>query len=473
MNALLEAILTFTNWIWGIPMLILLVGGGCFLAVRLNMLPYRKLPFILTHTIGKSFTKSEGSDGQFSGWQAASGALASTLGAGNIVGTAMAIAFGGPGSVFLLWIAGLAACAVKYTEVTTAMLYREIDQKGNWVGGPQYYLGNATGWKWTGELYTILCLFALFFAASAQIGSGVDHLVALGANRTLSALILTLFCIAVVVGGMRNLLAVSEKIVPFMSILYVGGALLVILLNIENFPHAFYSIFRYAFTGKAAVGGFAGATLAACIRWGICRGVYSNDAGTGYTTMVHTVAAVNHPVQQGMWGVFEAFFDTLVVCNLTCFAILCTGIWTSPGVTASTMTAAAFSSAIGTAGSWIVSIALLLFTFTTACAQIEFSCVSLVKLIGQKGKTYGRWVLLFMTFIGGMMGIETMINYVDFGTALMTTINMVCILLCHQHVVKASKEYFADPEKWEHMKWPKWEAMERSFHQNQSSENKQ
>lgn len=307
MNALLEAILTFTNWIWGIPMLILLVGGGCFLAVRLNMLPYRKLPFILTHTIGKSFTKIEGSDGQFSGWQAASGALASTLGAGNIVGTAMAIAFGGPGSVFWLWIAGLAACAVKYTEVTTAMLYREIDQKGNWVGGPQYYLGNATGWKWTGELYTILCLFALFFAASAQIGSGVDHLVALGANRTLSALILTLFCIAVVVGGMRNLLAVSEKIVPFMSILYVGGALLVILLNIENFPHAFYSIFRYAFTGKAAVGGFAGATLAACIRWGICRGVYSNDAGTGYTTMVHTVAAVNHPVQQGMWGVFEAF----------------------------------------------------------------------------------------------------------------------------------------------------------------------
>lgn len=239
MNALLEAILTFTNWIWGIPMLILLVGGGCFLAVRLNMLPYRKLPFILTHTIGKSFTKIEGSDGQFSGWQAASGALASTLGAGNIVGTAMAIAFGGPGSVFWLWIAGLAACAVKYTEVTTAMLYREIDQKGNWVGGPQYYLGNATGWKWTGELYTILCLFALFFAASAQIGSGVDHLVALGANRTLSALILTLFCIAVVVGGMRNLLAVSEKIVPFMSILYVGGALLVILLNIENFPHAF------------------------------------------------------------------------------------------------------------------------------------------------------------------------------------------------------------------------------------------
>ena len=162
MNALLEAILTFTNWIWGIPMLILLVGGGCFLAVRLNMLPYRKLPFILTHTIGKSFTKIEGSDGQFSGWQAASGALASTLGAGNIVGTAMAIAFGGPGSVFWLWIAGLAACAVKYTEVTTAMLYREIDQKGNWVGGPQYYLGNATGWKRTGELYTIQPVCPIF-----------------------------------------------------------------------------------------------------------------------------------------------------------------------------------------------------------------------------------------------------------------------------------------------------------------------
>ena len=138
------------------------------------------------------------------------------------------------------------------------------------------------------------------------------------------------------------------------------------------------------------------------------------------------------------------------------------------------MTAAAFSSAIGTAGSWIVSIALLLFTFTTACAQIEFSCVSLVKLIGQKRKdVWPLGSLIYDLFIGGMMGIEMMINYVDFGTALMTTINMVCILLCHQHVVKASKEYFADPEKWEHMKWPKWEAMERSFHQNQSSENKQ
>jgi AGCS family alanine or glycine:cation symporter len=464
MKAFLEAILAFTNWIWGIPMLILLVGGGFFLAIRLDLIPYRKLPFILRNTIGKSFRKDSQADGGFSGWQAASGALASTLGAGNIVGTAMAIAFGGPGGVFWLWVAGLAACAVKYTEVTTAMLYRELDKKGNWVGGPQYYLSSATGWKWTSELYTVLCLFALFLAASAQIGSGVDNLVALGANRTVSAAILTLLCIAVVVGGMRNLLAVSEKVVPFMSVLYVGGALVVILLNIENLPRAFFSIFRYAFTGRAAVGGFAGATLSACIRWGICRGVYSNDAGTGYTTMVHTVASVNHPVQQGMWGVFEAFFDTLVVCNLTCFAILCTDMWMVPGVTAATMTAAAFSSTIGKVGSWIVSIALLLFTFTTACAQIEFSCVSLVKMIGEKGKTYGRWVLLFMTFVGGMLGIETMINYVDFGTALMTIINMVCVLLCHNQVVKVTKEYFSDPEKWEHLKWPKWEAMERAFH---------
>jgi AGCS family alanine or glycine:cation symporter len=469
MKAFLDAILAFTNWVWGIPMLILLVGGGFFLAVRLDLIPYKKLPFILKNTIGKSFRKDPEADGKFSAWQAASGALASTLGAGNIVGTAMAIAFGGPGGVFWLWIAGLAACAVKYTEVTTAMLHRELDKRGNWVGGPQYYLGSATGWKWTGQLYTVLCLFALFLAASAQIGSGVDNLVALGADRTVSAAILTLLCIAVVVGGMKNLLAVSEKVVPFMSVLYVGGALVVILLNIENLPRAFFSIFRYAFTGRAAVGGFAGATLAACIRWGICRGVYSNDAGTGYTTMVHTVASVNHPVQQGMWGVFEAFFDTLVVCNLTCFAILCTDTWTVPGVTSATMTAVAFSSTIGKVGSWIVSIALLLFTFTTACAQIEFSCVSLVKMIGEKGRTYGRWVLLFMTFVGGMVGIETMINYVDFGTALMTIINMVCVLLCHNQVVKVTKEYFADPLKWEHQKWPKWEAMERAFRQEKVS----
>ncbi len=464
MTAFLNGILAFTNWVWGIPMLILLAGGGIFLAFRLRFIVFIRLPFILKNTIGKSFGKeNKKKKGKFSGWQAATGALASCLGSGNIVGTAMAIAFGGPGGVFWLWVAGLVSCAIKFAEVTMCMIHRHLDSRGNWEGGPSYYLSEATGRKWMGTVYAIACLFALFLAASAQIGSGVDNLVAMGAPRMVSTIILTLLCVAVVVSGMNSLMTYREKIVPIMSVLYVVGALVVILVNIDQLPGAFYSIFRYAFTGHAAVGGFAGAGVAACIRWGICRGVYSSDAGTGYTTMSHAVAEVNHPVQQGMWGVFEAFFDTIIVCSLTCFTILCTGVWQEEGVSSSAMTMTAFGSVLGTGGSLLVTVCLLLFTFTTACAQIQFACISLVKLVGEKGRIYGRWVLLAMVFVGGIVGIEALINYVDFGTFLMTVINMVGILICSGQVVKVTREYFDDPKKWETKKWPKWEQMEADY----------
>lgn len=463
MTAFLNAILAFTNWVWGIPMLIFLVGGGLFLSVRLGFIQFTRLPFILKHTIGKAAGRDQGGEGRFSGWQAATGALASTLGAGNIVGTAMAIAFGGPGGVFWLWLAGLAACAVKYSEVTLCMSHRRLAQNGAWEGGPQYYLSDATGWKWIGTGYAIACVFTLFLAASAQIGSGVDNLAALGAPRLASTVILTVLCALVVLGGMKSLLAMTEKVVPIMSVLYMAGALIVIILNIRNLPEAFFSIFRYAFTGHAAVGGFVGAGVTACIRWGVCRGVYSNDAGTGSTTMSHAVAEVNHPVQQGMWGVFEAFFDTLIVCSMTCFAILCTGVWQQEGVTSSSMTAAAFGSTLGITGNILVTVSLLMFTFTTACAQIEFACVSLVKLIGEAGRKYGRWVLLAMVFVGGIVGIESLINYVDFGSFMMILLNMTGVFLCHGEIVAVTKEYFADTGKWEMEKWPKWADMEKNL----------
>lgn len=310
MSAFLNAILDFTNWIWGLPMLLAIVGGGLFLSVRLRFLQFRRLPFILKNTIMKSIGQ-KGKNGKFSGWQAVTGALASTLGAGNIIGTAMAIAFGGPGGVFWLWVAGFAACIVKYSEVTLAMKFRHLDENGKWVGGPQYYLSEATGWKWLSIAYSIACVICMFLAASAQIGSSVDNIVTFGFGRMAVTIALTILCALVVVGGMRNLLSVSEKVVPVMSVLYIAGALAVIIINIQVLPEVFISIFSHAFTGHAAAGGFGGAAVAACIRWGVCRGIYSNDAGVGYVTIAHSVADVNHPVQQGMWGVFEVFLIPL------------------------------------------------------------------------------------------------------------------------------------------------------------------
>ncbi len=472
MSVFARNLLAFVNWIWGIPMLILLAGGGIYLLIRLRFMPFRRLPYIMKNTIGKSFGQGNSKGkGKFSGFQAASGALAACLGTGNIVGTAMAIAFGGPGAVFWLWVAGFVACAIKYTEVTMSMIHRHIDDKGNWVGGPSYYLSRATKVKWLGPAYGIASLIAMFLCSSAQIASGVDNLEAFGAPRIPAAVILTILCAVVIIGGMNSLLKVSEMVVPTMSVLYIVAALIVIFANITKVPGVFVSIFRCAFTGHAAVGGFLGAGVIACIRWGLCRGVFSSDAGAGYTTMSHAVAEVNHPVQQGMWGVFEAFFDTIIVCTLTCLTILCTGVWQTEGLASSAMTMTAFGSVLGTAGSLIVMICLLLFSFTTACAQVQFACVSLVSLIGEKGRTIGRWVLLAMIFVGGLVGIEALISYVDLGVLLMTLLNTPVILICCGQVVKVTKEYFADPKKWETQKWPKWVEMEEKYKKEHKEEN--
>lgn len=469
MAAISDAILAFTNWVWGIPMLLAIAGGGFYLSVRLRFLQFCKLPFILKNTIIASFGK-KGENGKFSGWQAVTGALASTLGAGNIVGTAIAIAYGGPGGVFWLWVAGLMACVVKYSEVTLAMKYRHLDKNGKWTGGPHIYLYEATGWKWLAIIYAVVCTACMFIAAPAQIGSGVDNVAALGVPRTAAVICLTVLCALVVLGGMKNLLSLSEKVVPTMSILYILGALIVIGMNISKVPEVFVMIFRYAFTGRAAVGGFGGATLAACIRWGICRGVYSNDAGVGYVTIAHSVAEVNHPIQQSMWGVFEVFFDTIVVCSMTCLVILCTGVWSQEGVTASTMTAVAFGSSLGTVGNLIVTLCLVLFTFTTACAQVEFGCTTLARLFGDKIRIVGRVAMLALIFYGGTVGIEALINYLDFVLFLTIFFNLIGVFWCHKDVEELTEEYFADPDKWKKVKWNKWIEEERRFEEGKTEE---
>lgn len=457
-------ILVFTNWVWGYPMLVFLVGGGIFLSFRYRFIQFRKLGFILKNTIGKAF-KGDGKTGKdhISGYKAVTGALASTLGAGNIVGTALAIGYGGPGGVFWLWLTGLFACVLKYSEVVLGMKYREKNKDGEWVGGPQYYLSKATGWKWISFVYALCCAFSLFLAASAQIGSVVDTIETIHVPRLAATVILISGVALIVLGGMNRLLSFTEKIVPVMSIFYIISGLAVILLNIKQLPSAFISIFQYAFTGRAAVGGFGGATLAMCIRWGVCRGIYSNDSGTGVTTITHSAAEANHPVQQGMWGIFEVFFDTIVVCSVTSFAILVTGVWKTDAAV-SALTIAAFQKALGpVTGGVVVSLSLTLFCFTTAVAQTLFGCDQLIKLFGEKAGIWGKYVYLGLMFVGGMVGISTLISYVDFSTFLVILLNMTGVYLCHGEVKKLTEEYFSDTKKWETVKWQKWVDIEDAY----------
>ena len=464
MQLILDAIMAFTNWLWGIPMLIFIVGGGFYLTVRLGFLQFVKLPFILKNTIGKSFGE-KGKNGKFSSWQAVTGALASTLGAGNIIGTAMAIGYGGPGGVFWLWISGLVCCCVKYSETTMGMKYRRLNKDGQWEGGPQIYLSEASGWKWVSPLYAVVAIICLFLACSSQIGAGVDNIANLGVNRTATTVVITLLVAVVVVGGMKSLLSVTEKVVPLMSGLYMLGALIVIIMNIGNLPSAIASIFACAFTGRAAVGGFAGAVVTQSIRWGVARGCFSNDAGTGVTTITHAVADVNHPIQQSMWAVFEVFFDTIIVCTMTCLVVLTTGVW-QEDMACSVMTATAFNNTLGSAGGLLVTVAVVLFTFTTACAQVEFAEAQISRLVGEKAKVIGRWIMLALILVGGMVGIDALINYVDFFAGVYTLINMTVVYIFANQVVELTREYFADPEKWETTKWAKWVNMEKEYKAN-------
>lgn len=453
-------ILDFTNWVWGYPMLIWLVGGGIFLSFRLKFIQFTKLGFILKNTIGKAFSGREKGSDRISGFKAVTGALASTLGAGNIVGTALAIGYGGPGGVFWLWLTGFFACMVKYSEVVLSMKYRHR-KKGLWYGGPQYYLSEATGWKWLGVAYAFFATITLFIAASAQIGAVVDTLEVIHIPRTAATVVLIAAAAVIVIGGLTRLLGFTEKIVPAMSVIYIVGGLAVIALNIQELPEAFLSIFRYAFTGRAAVGGFAGATAASCIRWGVARGIYSNDAGTGVTTITHAAADVNHPVQQGMWGVFEVFFDTIVVCSITCFAILTTGVWTTDAPT-SVYTITAFQQSLGPAvGGFIVSVSLTLFCFTTAVAQTMFGCDQLVKLFGEKVRVAGRYAFLALMFVGGLVGIGALINYLDFFVAIYIALNMTGVYWCNGQIKALTEEYFANPKRWETERWQPYVEMEK------------
>ena len=469
MQVILDLIMAFTNWLWGIPMLVWVVGGGFIMSVFLGFPQFTRLGFILKHTIFKGFGK-KGSDGKFSSWQAVTGALASTLGAGNIIGTAMAIALGGPGGVFWLWVSGLVCAVVKYCETTMAMKYRVINNKGEWEGGPQIYLSAGTGWKWISPLYAVICIVCLFLAASAQIGSGVDNIVGMGAPRIPTTIILTALVGLVVVGGMRSLLKVTEKVVPLMAGIYMVGSLIVIIMNASAIPSVLASVFACAFTGHAAVGGFAGAVVTQSIRWGVARGCYSNDSGTGVTTITHAVADVNHPIQQSMWAVFEVFFDTIVVCTMTCLVILTTGVWTADGVAASVMTATAFGNNLGTFGSLLVTVCVVLFTFTTACAQVEFTEKQFSKLLGENKGSICRWIMLVLILGGGMIGIDALINYVDFFAGLYTLVNLLGVYWCYKQIVALHKEYFANPTKWETEKWPHWVELEAAAEKKASAD---
>ena len=446
---LLEAIAAFGNWFWGLPILFLVVGGGIFITFRLGFIQFRKFGYICSQTFGKMFAKT--ADGEVSQFSAACAALASSIGASNIVGVPAAIVMGGPGAVFWIWLIALIGCATKYTEIALAIKYREKNEDGEWVGGPYYYLralGGPVG-KFLGAFYALGLMLELIPSLAAQALSATNQFAVFGISDFVPGIIVGILVCIVISGGFTRIAKMTDIIVPVMAVVYMAGALVIIIANIGNLVPAIASIFVYAFTPHAAVGGFAGSTIALALRWGAARGVYSNEAGFGTAPIAHATASVDHPIRQAVWGVFEVTVDTLLVCTMTALMTLCTGMWTTTEYQTGAIAQAAFHNQFGVFGDYFVAISVFLFVFSTLVAATFYGYRQAEFLFGMKfGKVWRYVYPLFMMVATSGLDLTMMYMVTDGFLALIMIPNMIgCVILCGQ-VAELQKEYFNTPGKY-------------------------
>lgn len=449
MDGILKAILDFSNWLWGIPMLVILVGGSLFLTIRLGFFQFVYFPFAMKETFGKIFHKQEG-EGTVTPFQAATAALASTIGASNIVGVPVAIAFGGPGAVFWMWVVALIGCAAKFAEIVLGIRYREKNEEGEYVGGPMYYLrgikgpvGKALSW-----IFAFFLMIELVPSIATQSLSAVQTAGTLNIPKIVIALLLVVLVGLVVFGGLKRIGQFTEKLVPFMALLYLIGGLAIIISNIGNLPHVFGLIFKHAFTPAAAVGGFGGAMVAQAIRWGTARGVYSNEAGMGTAPIAHSGAITDHPVRQAMWGIFEIVVDTLIVCTVTALVVLVTGLYeTIPGTEAASMPARAFQALLGDGlGGVIVTISIFLFVLSTITVIAWYGKTQAEFLFGPMFGNVMVVVYLAAIIAGAYLDLEFIYQFLDILLASIIIPNMIGLVALSGEVVDLKKEFFNNPQ---------------------------
>ena len=411
-------------------MLTLLVGVGIYLTVGLRAITWRRLGYSL-RLLWQSRSSASDDKGDITPFQALMTALSATVGSGNIAGVATAIYLGGPGAVFWMWVTALFGMASKYGEAVLAVHFREVDKIGNHVGGPMYYIQNGleSRWRWLAVLFSIFGALASF-----GIGNTVQaNTVATAVESSLhlpvwvSGLAMAVFTGAVIIGGIRRLGAVAAKLVPFMAISYIAGALIIILLNVEQVPTALMTIIHHAFTGTAAAGGFAGATVLMAIHFGVARGLFSNEAGLGSAPIAHAAAKTKDPVHQGLIAMLGTFIDTIVVCTMTALVIILTGSWTS-GQTGVALTSDAFNIGLAQGGGVVVTMALILFAFTTLLGWSYYGERCAEYLFGVRVIQPFRILWVIAIPIGAMGNLGLVWTIADILNGLMAIPNLIALL---------------------------------------------
>ena len=450
--------------VWGLPMMALIIGTGLYFSIRTGFPQLRKFGYAMKNTVGKAFSYGKIRDkGAVSPFQAVTTALAGTMGTGNIAGVAGAIALGGPGAVFWMWVSAFFGMTTKYSEIILAVRFRKRNSEGDWVGGPMYYItgGLGKGFKWLAVLFSISgAIAALGIGNMVQVNTAANALVALtrefnvgapisgGAAdmtlRLLVGLLISLLAALVLLGGIKRIGSVTEKLIPAMSILYIIGALFIVFINIRQLPSVLETIVIGAFAPDAVLGGAFGVGIVQSMRYGVGRGVFSNEAGLGSSPIAHAATSETDPVKQGLYGIFEVFADTIVVCTLTAFAILLSGVVVPFGHAASAeLTISAFATAFGgkTAGIFI-AVETALFAISTILSWSIYGCRCAEYLFGTRVIPAYKVIYIVFIVIGAGLQMGLAWEIADTLNGLMAIPNLIAILALSGYVVKATKEHF-------------------------------
>ena len=451
---------TINGLVWGVPAMILIVGTGVYMTFGIGFKQFTRFGYVMKNTIGKAFSKHEVAEGAVSPFQALCTALAATVGTGNIAGVCGAIAIGGPGAVFWMWVSAIFGMATKYSEVTLSIKYREKNEKGEWVGGPMYYIKNGLGksWGWLAALFAVFGTLAAFGIGNATQANTIASSIAeaikvfnpavnVGTVNLVVGIALCVLAAIVLLGGIQRIGQVCELLVPVMAVIYIVAGIGVVVLRADQLPSVFAAIFKGAFQPSAIAGGLAGATMMDAIKKGVGRGVFSNEAGLGSAPIAHAAADVDHPVAQGIFGIFEVFADTIVICTLTALIALCgNGIENIPfGQAANqTLTVSGFCSVYpNTIATIAVAVALSLFAFSTILSWGLYGSRTAEYLFGAKAVKVYQMVFCLICIVGTTIDLSLAWDIADTLNGLMAIPNLIGVLLLSPVVFKLTKEYFA------------------------------